>query len=73
LAKELKLKQKIFQLASEMGGYITAEHGIGLTKREDIYRTLSKKEIDLMCKIKSVFGPNNILNPEKVVDLERGM
>jgi glycolate oxidase len=65
-----KLKQKIFQLASEMGGYITAEHGIGLTKREDMYRILSKKEIDLMCKIKSVFDPNNILNPGKVVDLE---
>jgi glycolate oxidase len=64
-----KLKQKIFRLASEMGGYITAEHGIGLTKREDMYQILSKKEIDLMCKLKSIFDPNNILNPEKVVSM----
>jgi glycolate oxidase len=64
-----KLKQKIFEVASEMGGYITAEHGIGLTKKEDMYRILSKKEIDLMCKIKSIFDPNNILNPEKVVSM----
>ena len=65
-----ELKQKIFQLASELRGVIAAEHGIGLTKREDMYRVLSKKEIDLMCKIKSAFDPNNILNPEKVVSME---
>ncbi|HIH77644.1 MAG TPA: FAD-binding oxidoreductase [Halobacteria archaeon] len=64
------LKQKIFQLSSRMGGYITAEHGIGLTKKDDMYRTLSKKEIDLMSRIKSIFDPNNILNPGKVIDID---
>jgi len=53
-----------------MGGYITAEHGIGLTKKDDMYRTLSKKEIDLMSRIKSIFDPNNILNPGKVIDMD---
>ena len=64
------LKQKIFQLSSKMGGYITAEHGIGLTKKDDMYRTLSKKEIDLMSRIKSIFDPNNILTPGKVIDID---
>jgi hypothetical protein len=34
-----------------------------------MYQILSKKEIDLMCKLKSIFDPNNILNPEKVVSM----
>ncbi len=64
-----KFKSFAFSLARELGGYITAEHGIGFVKKKDMYKLLPKKTIELMREIKRVFDPNNILNPGKVVDL----
>lgn len=61
------LKSEIFSLARKFGGTITAEHGIGLIKREDMLSYLSEEEIRLMKGIKSLFDPKNILNPGKVV------
>ena len=64
-----KFKNFAFQLAKKLGGYITAEHGIGVVKKEDMYSTLPEKALELMRKIKLAFDPNNILNPGKVVDV----
>jgi len=61
------LKKEIFALARKLGGSLTAEHGIGLIKREDMLSYLSEVEIRLMKEIKSLFDPKNILNPGKVV------
>ncbi len=62
-----KLKKEIFSLAKSLGGALTAEHGIGLIKREDLLDYLSKEEVGLMKSIKSLFDPKNLLNPGKVV------
>ncbi len=48
-------------------GAVSAEHGIGLTKREWLPVSRTPAEIDLMLKLKSTLDPNNILNPGKVV------
>jgi FAD/FMN-containing dehydrogenase len=48
-------------------GAVSAEHGIGLTKREWLPISRTPAEIDLMVKLKSMLDPNNILNPGKVV------
>ena len=49
-----------------MGGTLTGEHGIGLTKKEYLNLYFSNYEIDIMKQIKAVFDPNHILNPSKL-------
>ena len=61
-----KAVDEIFRLTCELGGTLTGEHGIGLSKAP--YMTLEHDpvEMDMMCKIKKIFDPNNILNPGKM-------
>jgi FAD/FMN-containing dehydrogenase len=61
-----KLSPKVFELVRKFGGSVSAEHGVGLLKREDLHYTRSKAEIELMLQIKTVFDPDGILNPGKV-------
>ena len=49
------------------GGSISAEHGLGLAKNEDIARYKSADEIGVMRALKRALDPNNILNPGKVL------
>ncbi len=64
--KGLSLVEKIFQETLSLGGTISGEHGIGLTKAGYIGMELSKKELEIMEAIKKVFDPKNILNPGKI-------
>jgi FAD/FMN-containing dehydrogenase len=52
------------------GGSISAEHGIGRLKRDELVRVKSPVEIDLMRRIKAALDPNGILNPGKLLRLE---
>jgi glycolate oxidase len=56
----------LFQLAIDLGGTLTGEHGIGLSKAP--YMTLEHDAVamDMMRKIKKMLDPNNILNPGKM-------
>ena len=62
-----EFKEKLYDLAVEMGGTITAEHGIGAIRLRPFLRHADRKLIELMRAIKKVFDPNNILNPGKVI------
>lgn len=62
----LALVEQIFKETLELGGTISGEHGIGLTKAGYINMELSRQEIKLMESIKNVFDPKNILNPGKI-------
>jgi FAD/FMN-containing dehydrogenase len=53
---------------AEVGGSISAEHGIGLVKKHHLAGTRSTAEIERMRGIKHVFDPAGILNPGKVFD-----
>ncbi len=64
--KGLKLVKDIFRATLELGGTISGEHGVGLTKSAYISMEIPPPELDLMKKIKSVFDPKNILNPGKI-------
>jgi glycolate oxidase len=64
--KGLKLVKDIFRATLELGGTISGEHGVGLTKAAYISMEIPPPELDLMKKIKSVFDPKNILNPGKI-------
>ncbi len=49
------------------GGSISAEHGIGQLKREDMRRIKSKTELEVMWGLKRMLDPKGILNPGKVL------
>ena len=60
---------EIFGAIQAMGGSVSAEHGVGLLKKEFLPFSRSSEEIALMKSIKRTFDPDNILNPGKVFDL----
>ncbi len=57
----------IYDLVTEFGGSISAEHGIGQLKREWLSRYGSDPELELMRKLKKTLDPAGILNPGKVI------
>jgi FAD/FMN-containing dehydrogenase len=67
LAQWSAVARAVHDLVNSFGGSISAEHGVGVMKRDDIVRYKSATEIDLMRTLKRTFDPNNILNPGKVV------
>jgi len=52
---------------ARLGGSISAEHGLGQLKREEIRRYKSSLELELMRKIKRSLDPHGIMNPGKVL------
>lgn len=56
----------IFRAAIELGGTLSGEHGIGLSKAPFFSMEHSDPETEVMQKIKVVLDPNNILNPGKI-------
>lgn len=64
--KARELIREIFMLTLEMGGTISGEHGVGLSKADYIGMEVPETELELMRKIKRVFDPENILNPGKI-------
>ena len=61
-----RIKRRIFELAVEMGGTISGEHGIGIMKSEFLPLALGGDLIAAMKRIKQALDPNNILNPGKI-------
>ncbi len=60
------LSPAVFELVQAHGGSISAEHGVGLLKRDDLHWSRTAQEIDLMRAIKQQFDPDGILNPGKL-------
>lgn len=56
----------VFESIKKYSGSISAEHGVGLTKKAFLTYTRSQTEIDMMMGIKKVFDPDLIMNPGKV-------
>lgn len=61
-----KAIEEIFIKTIELGGTLSGEHGIGLTKAKFLKLEVSDEVYNLMKKIKNTFDPNNILNPGKL-------
>jgi D-lactate dehydrogenase (cytochrome) len=57
----------VFEIVLRMGGSISAEHGIGVLKRDELPEVKDKVAIELMRAIKSAFDPLGIMNPGKVL------
>lgn len=60
------LVREIFRKTLELGGTISGEHGVGITKRPYIGMEIKESELNLMKGIKKLFDPKNILNPGKI-------
>ncbi|MBW7890867.1 MAG: FAD-binding protein [Chitinophagaceae bacterium] len=58
----------LFGLVHELGGTISAEHGIGLVQKAYMDIVMNTKHFELMRGIRKVFDPNNILNSGKIFD-----
>ena len=58
--------EEIFKAAVALGGTLSGEHGIGLSKAPFMHLAFSDGEMDLFRSIKHAFDPNNILNPAKM-------
>jgi glycolate oxidase len=63
----LRVFKEMYDMADQMGGLVSGEHGIGYAKKTYMESMLGKTQMELMRGIKKVFDPNNILNPEKVI------
>jgi len=67
MARNKEIHHVIHDIVHRLGGSISAEHGLGQTKREDIKRYKDPTALELMRDIKNLIDPNGIMNPGKVV------
>jgi FAD/FMN-containing dehydrogenase len=67
LANWETLNAAVHEIVLDLGGSISAEHGIGRLKRDLLRHAKDPLELELMRKIKQVFDPNGILNPGKLL------
>ncbi|WP_416879424.1 FAD-binding oxidoreductase [Litorimonas sp.] len=61
------LSQPIFDIIDELGGSISAEHGIGIMKREDLAERADPTKIWLLKAIKNAIDPDRIMNPRVMI------
>ena len=61
------LNRIVHDIATDLRGSISAEHGIGRLKREELVHYKSPIALDVMRNIKSAIDPQNIMNPGKVL------
>jgi glycolate oxidase len=66
LEKAKKVIETLFDYTLELGGTISGEHGVGITKAPYIKKEIGSVELALMKKIKKIFDPKGILNPGKI-------
>ncbi len=67
LARWDEASRLVHDTVVEMNGSISAEHGIGRLKREELVRLADPLELEQMCAIKRALDPHNIMNPGKLV------
>jgi FAD/FMN-containing dehydrogenase len=65
-AKCATVNKWVFEIVQKYNGSISAEHGVGMTKRDYLAYSRSEAEIGYMKAIKAVFDPSGIMNPGKI-------
>ena len=69
LARWQEINAVVHAVVVELGGSISAEHGIGVLKRELLKTVKEPLELEMMRRIKRAFDPDNILSPGRILDL----
>jgi len=70
LARWEEMNRIVHDIVAARNGSISAEHGIGRMKVEELTHYKTKIELDLMRKIKAALDPDGIMNPGKVVEID---
>jgi FAD/FMN-containing dehydrogenase len=60
------VNKQVFETVQKYDGSISAEHGVGMTKRDYLHYTRDAVEIEYLREIKKVFDPKGIMNPGKI-------
>ena len=63
------ISSAVYDIVVAHGGSISAEHGIGQMKVEELAHYRSRVELDTMRAIKRALDPQNLMNPGKILDL----
>ena len=67
IAQQEAVNRVVHDSVHRFGGSISAEHGLGALKRDEVLRYKSEVEMNLMRTIKRALDPANLMNPGKVV------
>jgi FAD/FMN-containing dehydrogenase len=67
LAAEPELNRIVHDAVTSAGGSISAEHGLGILRRDEAARYKSTVELDLMRAVKRAIDPHGLMNPGKVL------
>ncbi len=67
IAQSERVNRIVYDIVHTLGGSISAEHGLGQLKRNEIRHYKSALEMELMRNIKQIFDPHGLMNPGKVV------
>jgi FAD/FMN-containing dehydrogenase len=66
-AEAPQVNRIVYEIVNDLGGSISAEHGLGVMKRDEIRLYKSPLELDLMRAIKRTIDPDGLMNPGKVL------
>lgn len=64
------VEKDLYSLVQKFHGSVSAEHGVGLIKKEDLFYTRSPGEVAILKSLKRTFDPHGLLNPGKVIDMD---
>jgi len=67
IASQSRVNEIVHDIVHQLGGSISAEHGIGQLKRDELLRYKSPLEMELMRSIKRTLDPQGLMNPGKVL------
>ncbi len=66
-AEAPEVNRIVYDTVAALGGSISAEHGLGVLKREEIRRYKSPLELEMMAAVKRALDPHGLMNPGKVL------
>jgi len=67
VANEDAVNRRVYDLVNAHGGSISAEHGIGVLKRDELLRHQSPVALALMQRIKAALDPQGLMNPQRLL------
>ena len=70
--KIFAMSEDIMKLCVEVGGSLSGEHGIGYEKKDFMDLVFTEGDLETMLRVKKVFNPDGLLNPEKIFPSRRG-